>query len=204
MKKQRTLLLMGTLFLLSIRASAQTNLSLETAPFRFVYGVNAQLNFELPGRQLISVQYQDHQRDYFSIPSVSDDINLLPQLYEASGSTCFISFMLPLENAGKARFWYGPKFGQKHLKGFAKSVNFQGIERSVKIDQRNNYYLGQFVLQYSLGSFYLGGYLHLGVVHIRWEDQRFNPDGSLYLTGDGWDNLWSPHALGGISVGARF
>lgn len=182
---------------------AQTGLSVETFPMRYIYGVNGQLNYETKGRHLISVFYQNHTRDFFSVPDVEVSGSSWPEYSDAQGHAVFVSFQFPLDDAGNSRFWYGPKVGTKEVFGTTTITNFQGVVRDVLIDQTNNYILAQFTFRHNINSFFIGGYLHAGLVNIRWEDTRINPDGSIHSVGYGWDHLWLPHGLLGVSLGVN-
>lgn len=195
-------LLLG-LICTGLGATAQTGISIETFPMRYVYGFNGQINYETKGRHLISLFYQNHTHDFFSLPDMEVSGNTWPVYADAQGHTYFVSFQFPLDDAGNGRFWYGPKVGRKEVFGTTTTTNFQGTERDVLIDQTNNYILGQFTFRYHIQSFFIGGYLHAGLVNIRWEDTRINPDGSIHYVGNGWDHLWLPHGLLGVSLGVN-
>lgn len=189
---------------LSFTGFGQTGLSLETFPIRYIYGFNAQLNFETNGRHLISVMYQNHTRDFFVVPDLEVSGSSVPVLADAQGHTYFVSFQFPLDNAGNTQFWYGPKIGRKEVFGTTTNFNFQGIERDVLINQENNYFVAQFTVRHNIHSFFIGGYMHAGLVNIRWQDTRINPDGTIHSIGNGWDHFWVPHGLMGISAGVSF
>jgi len=190
---------------LTAQSEASTKILVKTNPLRFIYGLNGELTFQTKQRHLISLTYQDHQRDFFTI--IRDPIAglpTLPYLENANGYTGYISYQFPIGDPSEVKLWAGPKLGQKEVSHFSSSSDLSGLNNTVFIDQRNRYYLAQLTLRNNIGQFVIEAYIHAGLVNIQWEGTFFDNDGNIDYIDDDWENYWLPHGLFGFSVGYEF
>jgi hypothetical protein len=188
----------------NLSAQHSQGVSVKTYPLRFVYGFNAELTYWAKNDNLVSVLYQNHQKDYFTLPGYSFDFNSLPSLEPADGFTGYLSYLFHLSHSGQVSFFMGPSLGLKQVEGKTTESNINGPTRDVLIDQQNAYYLGRFMLRVPIESFFLEAYFQFGAVNIQWEATYFNPDGTVHFVDDSYQNYWLPHVLGGIALGYHF
>lgn len=163
-------------------------------PLRYIYGPNVQLTALLPNNHQVTVHYQFHHRDFFSVRQSDDVLGLsaIPRLIRADGYTVYASYLFP---TGMSQTWLGPKFGMKRIDGFMpEEEGYPDL-----IHQINHYALVNWVYRTRNHGFFLELYAQAGVVLIqRAESEFINNQLDSYKEYPGY---LLPHILVGFSLG---
>lgn len=176
----------------------ENHVVIKTYPLRYIYGPNGEITFVQEDGQQITLMYQYHQRDFFSIHADNDQLgfSLIPRLLDGGGYTSYLSYLFPV---GEGHFALGPKFGYKNVFGIPRDSSAYSEGWPDFVHQQNGYALFNMILRNQDEGFIFEGYFQVGLVGIKRERYRIE-NRELYLEED-LPIFILPHILVGFSVG---
>lgn len=175
-------------------AGDQFSLLVSTYPIRFIYGPNLQMTGLFSNGHQVTLHYQFHQRDFFSVRQSSDVLGLtaIPRLLDADGYTLYASYLFP---ATINQTWLGPKLGIKKVDGYMdEDEGYPDL-----INQTNLYALINWVYRTKNQGLFMELYAHAGLVFIKRQESEYRNNQRYYSNQYPWYVL--PHILVGCSVG---